>query len=194
MLYVAQQEMGMGVVWADPDEEEEELEDVLDDLEDVWMRNPAPPEWAEATGLLQDAAASTTNGGSSSNSSNSTVQDPARSIPTMSWQQLQQLLQEQQPQQLVVLQVETGDDEAPARPLPDSLPWADAASQQQQGGLSVQHASLQLQQLDRQAAAAWQQGSTVAVVDTGHHSCLAAAIRLSAVYRLPSVVLLQLEQ
>jgi hypothetical protein len=41
MLYVAQQEMGMGVVWADPEEEEEELEDMLDELEDVWMRNPA---------------------------------------------------------------------------------------------------------------------------------------------------------
>jgi hypothetical protein len=41
MLFVAQQEMGMNVVWADPAEEEEELEDVLDDLEDVWMRNPA---------------------------------------------------------------------------------------------------------------------------------------------------------
>jgi hypothetical protein len=41
MLFVAQQEMGMNVVWADPEEEEEELEDVLDDLEDVWMRNPA---------------------------------------------------------------------------------------------------------------------------------------------------------
>jgi hypothetical protein len=33
----------------------------------------------------------------------------------MSWQQLQQLLQEQQHQQLVVLQVATGDDAAPAR-------------------------------------------------------------------------------
>jgi hypothetical protein len=41
MLYVAQQETGMNVVWADPDDEEDELEDVLDDLEDVWMRNPA---------------------------------------------------------------------------------------------------------------------------------------------------------
>jgi hypothetical protein len=72
----------------------------------------AAPEWAEATGLVQDSAASSTNGNGSSSSS---VQDPARSIPTLSWQQLQQLLQEQQPQQLVVLQVATGDDEAPAR-------------------------------------------------------------------------------
>jgi hypothetical protein len=71
----------------------------------------AAPEWAEATGLLQDAAASSTNGSSSS----SGIQDPARSIPTMSWQQLQQLLQDQQPQQLVVLQVATGEDKAPAR-------------------------------------------------------------------------------
>jgi hypothetical protein len=59
---------------------------------------------------VQDATASSTNG-----SSSSSVQDPARSIPTMSWQQLQQLLQEQQAQQLVVLQVETGNDEAPVR-------------------------------------------------------------------------------
>jgi hypothetical protein len=41
MLYVAQQEMGMNVVWADPDEDEEELEDMLEELEDVWMRSPA---------------------------------------------------------------------------------------------------------------------------------------------------------
>jgi hypothetical protein len=80
------------------------------------------------------------------------------------------------------------------RPLPDPLPWETSASQQQQqAGVAVQHASLQLQELDRSAAAAWQ-GSTVAVIDTGHHSCLAAAIRLSAVYRLSSVVLLQIEQ
>jgi hypothetical protein len=79
------------------------------------------------------------------------------------------------------------------RPLPETLPWTMSATQQQQGDLPVQHASLQLQEIDRAAAAAWQ-NSTVAVVDTGHHSCLAAAIRLSAVYRLPSVVLLQLEQ
>lgn len=73
------------------------------------------------------------------------------------------------------------------RPLPDPVPWATAAAHGQQ----VQLVSMQLADLTREVAAAWQ-GNAVAVVDSGHHSCLAAAIRLRAVYRLSNVVLLQL--
>lgn len=41
MLYIAEQEMGMNVVWAVPDEAAEDWDDALEDLEDAWMRNPA---------------------------------------------------------------------------------------------------------------------------------------------------------
>lgn len=59
--------------------------------------------------------------------------------------------------------------------------------------LGVEVVQVSLVELTRDAAAAWMDdGSIIAVVDTGHHSCLAAAIRLSAVYRMPRVVLLQL--
>jgi hypothetical protein len=44
--------------------------------------------------------------------------------------------------------------------------------------------------ITRDVAETWRD-KLVAVIDTGHHSCLAAAIRLTAVYRLPQVVLLQ---
>ena len=92
------------------------------------------------------------------------------------------------------------------RPLPEPLPWLSTAGsmqsqqqqqqqQQQQGSLQagqVQVVRLELPSLTREVAAQWQeQGAVVAVWDSGHHSCLAAAIRLSAVYRLPQVVLLQ---
>lgn len=51
----------------------------------------------------------------------------------------------------------------------------------------------QLAELTRDAVDAWSpQHACIAVVDSGHHSCLAAAIRLQAVWRLPNVVLLQL--
>lgn len=71
-------------------------------------------------------------------------------------------------------------------PLPDPLPWP-------QSGQAVERVTVDsLVGLTRELAAAWQQeGAVVAVWDSGHHSCLAAAIRLSAVYRLPHVVLLQ---
>lgn len=54
----------------------------------------------------------------------------------------------------------------------------------------MQRVSLALADVTREAAAAWPNG-IVAVWDSGHHSSLAAAIRLSAVYRVPRVVLLQ---
>jgi hypothetical protein len=69
--------------------------------------------------------------------------------------------------------------------------------QQQQQVPLLQHDRIQIVKLGladvtRDAAVAWQQaGAVVAVWDSGHHSCLAAVIRLSAVYRLPDVVLLQ---
>jgi hypothetical protein len=87
------------------------------------------------------------------------------------------------------------------RPLPDPLPWLDTKQQQQQQQQQqvtplqpdqVHKVTLELSQLTRELAAEWQQrGAVVAVWDSGHHSSLAAAIRLKAVYRLPHVVLLQ---
>jgi hypothetical protein len=94
------------------------------------------------------------------------------------------------------------------RPLPDPLPWliseqqqqpADPQQQQQQQEqvtplqpAQVHRVTLELSALTRELAAEWQQQvAVVAVWDSGHHSSLAAAIRLSAVYRLPHVVLLQ---
>lgn len=63
---------------------------------------------------------------------------------------------------------------------------------QQEGQLKVQRVSLGLSAVTRDVALEWQQqAAVVAVWDSGHHSCLAAAIRLSTVYRLPHVVLLQ---
>lgn len=63
---------------------------------------------------------------------------------------------------------------------------------QQEGQLQVQRVSLGLSAVTRDVALEWQQqAAVVAVWDSGHHNCLAAAIRLSAVYRLPNVVLLQ---
>lgn len=74
----------------------------------------------------------------------------------------------------------------PCSPLPDTLTWP-------QSGEAVQRVTVEsLAGLTRDLAAEWhQEGAVVAVWDSGHHSCLAAAIRLSAVYRLPNVVLLQ---
>ena len=64
--------------------------------------------------------------------------------------------------------------------------------QQQLHADQVVRVKLELSSLTRDVAAGWQQqGAFIAVWDSGHHSCLAAAIRLSAVYRLPNVVLLQ---
>lgn len=71
-------------------------------------------------------------------------------------------------------------------PLPDPLQWP------RRSGEAVERVTVEsLAGLTRELAAGWKQGAVVAVWDSGHHSCLAAAIRLSAVYRLPHVVLLQ---
>lgn len=37
----ASQQPDIQVQWADPDEDHEELAEMMEDLEDVWMRNPA---------------------------------------------------------------------------------------------------------------------------------------------------------
>lgn len=76
------------------------------------------------------------------------------------------------------------------RSLPDPLPWTSSSTSS--SALQLQHERLALQEITRDVAAAWQDKAVIAVLDTGHHSCLAAAIRLSAVYRLSQVVLLQL--
>eukprot|EP00775_Hariotina_reticulata_P009360 gene9360-9523_t len=41
MLWAASQQSDIQVQWADPDEDQEELAEMLEDLEDVWMRSPA---------------------------------------------------------------------------------------------------------------------------------------------------------
>jgi hypothetical protein len=63
------------------------------------------------------------------------------------------------------------------------------------GSSQLQVERLQLVGVTRGVAAQWRQrGALVAVWDSGHHSCLAAAIRLSAVYRLPGVALLKADE
>jgi hypothetical protein len=81
----------------------------------------------------------------------------------------------------------------------DPPPWAANEQQPSQGsssetGQQPQHrmdvVHTALIDITRDVAETWRD-KLVAVIDTGHHSCLAAAIRLTAVYRLPQVVLLQ---
>lgn len=197
MLWAAQQQDGLRVVFQEEGGEEvDDLEDVLEDLEDPWMRNPSPPEWSEAPlfGVTPDMPSSNSSSSSDGAAAAGTAptSDPGSLFATVSWQQLQQRMREEQQQRLVVLEVKCPDDpqqqqQQPCRPLPDPLPWPQSA------GENVQRVTVEsLAGLTREQAAEWQQeGAVVAVWDSGHHSCLAAAIRLSAVYRLPHVELLQ---
>jgi hypothetical protein len=73
------------------------------------------------------------------------------------------------------------------RPLPEQLPLQLDPVQR----FALEVVRTPLAQLDRDAAERWrQQGAVVAVWNSGHHSCLATAIRLSAVWRLGDAVVL----
>jgi hypothetical protein len=82
--------------------------------------------------------------------------------------------------------------------LPEPPPWGirevtDTDSSRGGAVCRVVVERLPLTAVTRDAADAWRDAAAVAVLDSGHHSALAAAVRLSAVYRLRRVCLLTLD-